>query len=322
MDIRILTSADDLAIWAAYVKKAPQGNLWQSPEWKGYQEALGRETRVYGAFNNQTMVAAALVIIDKTAGNLATWEIPRGPIGDDAEALAMHIAEEGKKERALTVKLSPMTPLSLAGFAPSGGHTQPEATRILNLTLGDDALLAQMKPKGRYNIRLAQRHDIEVRDAPDVAAFHALMKRTGARDGFGILPLSHYTAFLQHIPGSFLLLAYHPRTSDTEPIAGLIGVTYGNTGIYYYGASDERQRALMAPYLLQWEAMKICKERDCTRYDLLGIAPVGSGPEHEWAGISSFKEKFGGSVIEYAQEQQVMIRPMIWRLLQLKRKFL
>lgn len=321
MDIRVLTSADDLATWASFVEKSPQGSLWQSKEWKAYQETLGRHTRVYGAFSGHDMAACALVTIDRTAGNLATWEIPRGPIGEGAAELATRVANDAKTEKALILRLSPAAPLPLDGFGPSDGHSQPEATRILDLTLDDDALLAQMKPKGRYNIRLAQRHDIEARDG-DVGAFHALLKRTGARDGFGIHPERHYRAFLEHVPGAFLLLAYHPRTSETEPVAGLLGVVWGTTGIYYYGASDERHRALMAPYVLQWEAMHRCKAAGATRYDLLGVAPEGSDEKHAWAGITNFKEKFGGTLISYPQERQRVLRPLAWNTLKLKRRIL
>ncbi len=322
VEIRLLTSAEDLATWDAFVKASPQGSLWQSKEWKSYQEALGRQTRVYGAFQGQRMAASALVVVDTTAGNLSTWEIPRGPIGDGAAELAARIVDEARAEHALLVKLSPATPLPLDGFSPSGGHTQPEATRILSLALGENDLLAQMKPKGRYNIRLSERHDIEVKETDDVAAFHALLKRTGERDRFGINPESQYRAFLEHLPGAFLLLAYHAKTSMREPIAGLMGVTWGTTGIYYYGASDERHRALMAPYLLQWKAMKHCAERGCTQYDLLGVAPEGSGPAHAWAGITNFKEKFGGSLVAYPPEQQAVLRPFAWNLLKLKRRIL
>lgn len=316
VEIRMLASAD-MDSWKAFAYA--YGSLWQSPEWKTYQEALGRETRVYGAFESHKLVASALTIIDRTTRNLATWEIPRGPIGEAAAMLAQRIVEGARRERALVLRLSPPVPLSLDGFTPSHGHSQPQATRILDLTLDPETLLAHMKPKGRYNIRLAQRHDIEIRPTDDVAAFHALLKQTGTRDGFGIHPQKHYQAFLKHLPGAFLLLAYHRKD---EPIAGLMGIVWQDLGIYYYGASDERHRALMAPYLLQWEAMKFCKARGCTRYDLLGIAPVGSDSTHAWAGISSFKEKFGGTVVEYPQEQQVMIRPVAWRVLQMKRKIL
>lgn len=294
-------------------------NLWQSPSWKAYQESLGRETRVYN-----TAEGSALVIIDRTAGNLATWEVPRGPTGsiDAINRLALQIVQDAQKEHALLLRVSPITPLSAAGFSRSTGHTQPEATRILNLQMKDDVLLNQMKPKGRYNIRLAQRHAIDVRESSDVEAFHALMKRTGDRDRFGILPLRHYKTFLETIPGSFLLLAYHPQTSDIEPIAGLIGVIWEGTGIYYYGASNEQHRALMAPYLLQWAAMKHCQAQGCTRYDLLGVAPPDAGDDHPWAGITNFKEKFGGEVVTYPPEQEIVLRPVVWKLLQWKRKIL
>ena len=318
VDIRVLTSAEDLASWDAFVRASPQGSLWQSKEWKGYQEALGRETRVYGGFQGTEMAASALVVIDKTAANLSTWEVPRGPIGSGAAELAAHIVREARAAKALFLRLSPAEPLALEGFGPSDGHSQPEATRILDLTLDPEALLGQMKPKGRYNIRLAQRHDLETRDG-DVAAFHALLQRTGARDGFGIHPLSHYDAFLKHLPGAFLLMAYH---QGDEPIAGLIGVTWGGTGIYYYGASDERHRSFMAPYLLQWKAMERCRAAGCARYDLLGVAPPETGANHAWAGITGFKEKFGGELVTYAPEKQLVLRPLPYALLKLKRKIL
>ena len=229
---------------------------------------------------------------------------------------------EAREANALVLRFSPAEPVEVEGSAPSGGHTQPEATRILSLALSEQDLLAQMKPKGRYNIRLAQRHDIEIDDAPDVGAFHALLKRTATRDGFGIHPASHYQAFLERVPGSFLLLAYHPKTSSREPIAGLLGAVWGATGIYYYGASDERHRALMAPYLLQWNAMQRCAAAGCARYDLLGVAPPDAGPDHAWAGITNFKEKFGGALVVYPPERQVVLRPVLWKLLSLKRRLL
>lgn len=338
VDIRLLTSAEDLAAWAAFVDACPAGTLWQSPAWKGYQEALGRRTRVYGAYDPSTssgqpkpsMIAAALVIIDTTAGNLATWEIPRGPIGragsDErvAGSLLDMIVDDAKKEGAMCVYASPAASLPATRYAlvTSSRHVQPVATRILSLALGDNDLLAQMKPKGRYNIRLAQRHDIEVKESGDVAAFHALLKRTGTRDRFGIHSESHYRTFLERLPGAFLLLAYHARSGSREPIAGLLGVVHGKTGIYYYGASDERHRALMAPYLLQWEAMQRCRAAGCDHYDLLGVAPEGSDDAHPWYGITAFKEKFGGALVTYPPERQVVLRPFAWRLLQVKRKIL
>ena len=321
------------------MKSSPQGSLWQSPEWKSYQEAMGRETRVYGCLEGKEMRACALVVIDRTSGGLCTWDIPRGPImaaGSD-ERIAMSILDaiiaDAQQEKALCLFLSPISELPANRYAliSSFRHIHPPATRIVDLTKTHDEILAQMHQKGRYNIKIAMRDGVTVRTGTeaDIDAFYSLLRSTGARDVFTISSKGHYARFLTNLEGSFFLIAEHQGT----PVAGFMGVIWpssakatedvpSGTAYYYYGASDHTKRALMAPYLLQWEAMKICKERGCTRYDLLGIAPVGSGPEHAWAGISSFKEKFGGEVVEYAQEQQVMIRPMTWRLLQLKRKLL
>lgn len=240
----------------------------------------------------------------------------------EGSALLDRIITDAKSEKALCIFLSPTNPLpsTLYPLVASPRHIHPPATRIIDLSKTHDEILAQMHQKGRYNIKIALRDGVTVRQGAenDIDAFYGLLKGTSARDVFTISPKGHYTRFLTNLRDSFFLIAEHEGT----PVAGYMGVIWNETAYYYYGASDHAKRALMAPYLLQWEAMKLSKERGALRYDLLGIAPLGSGPEHAWAGISSFKEKFGGEVVEYAQEQQVMIRPMTWRLLQLKRKLL
>jgi len=82
MLIRVLSQETDLATYDAWVKRHPQGSLWQSLEWKRFQEALGREMRVYAAMEGQEIQASALVVIDRTAFGLTTWDVPRGPLGE------------------------------------------------------------------------------------------------------------------------------------------------------------------------------------------------------------------------------------------------
>jgi lipid II:glycine glycyltransferase (peptidoglycan interpeptide bridge formation enzyme) len=180
-----------------------------------------------------------------------------------------------------------------------------------------------MHPKGRYNIGVAKRSGVTIHTgtAADVPAFAQLLKETSKRDGFTISSESHYTRFLSSLEGSFLLMA---KYAD-KPIGGLLGVTWNGTGIYYYGASSFVDRALMAPYLLQWEAMRLCRAAGCTRYDLLGIERVTANGEHAagpWAGITEFKRKFGGTVVTYPPEQMTVLRPWTYQALQMKRALL
>lgn len=323
MTIEILATSEGLTSYSSWLQGNRNNNFWQSLERRKFQVTIGREVRVYACREGEKILAAAMVVIDAGNRGLAAWDIPRGPVwekGQEKAAMDLFekILDDAKKANVLSVTYSPLEnlPKALPQAKKSTRHEQAEATRILDLSVSEDEILAQMHQKGRYNIRVAEKNGVEVKQSDDVDTFYAIMKKTGERDAFGILPLTHFKTFLECIPGSFLFLAY----KDSVPVAGFIGVTYEKTGIYYYGASSYEFRSLMAPYALQWAAIRHCKTAGCTRYDLLGVAPPGSNERHPWARLSDFKSKFGGEVISYPPEQEVVLRPFIKGLLGLKRK--
>jgi len=270
--------------------------------------------------------ATALVVIDRTSFGLSVWDIPRGPVGMNNEPLIMKnllevIIKDAKKDKCLNLYYSPaeISDIRLQiSVRSSARHEQPEATRILNLQLSDEELLAQMHQKGRYNIKVAQKNGVRVEHSQDIDAYADLARQTAIRDHYKAAPKYQYQAFLEHLPGSFLLLAY--TAENSKPIAGLLGVTWEKMGIYYYGASDHAHRASMAPYLLQWEAMQYCKQNGCTTYDLLGVAPADADEDHPWKGISGFKEKFGGTLITYPPEKRILLKRLMNAMLKTKRK--
>lgn len=318
-----LTGPANLQLWDSWAKAQPAHALWQSIEWKNYQDALGREARMYCAMEGEKILAGALVVIDRTSFGLSAWDIPRGPLWTDAAAaikLIEAIHSEAKKDKCLNLYLSPIQalPHPPRGSKQSFRSEQPEATRIVDLTLSDDEILAGMHQKGRYNIKVAQKNGIRIEESTNIDAYAELAHQTAIRDRYKAAPKSQYESFLHDLSGSFLLLAYTP--DQPSPIAGLLGVIWNNTGIYYYGASDYAHRALMAPYLLQWEAIQRCRQAGCTQYDLLGVAPPGADADHPWKGITSFKEKFGGELITYPPERRISFRPVRRGLLSAKRK--
>jgi len=99
-------------------------------------------------------------------------------------------------------------------------------------------------------------------------------------------------------------------------IAGGIFVYLDECGIYYYGASDNEYRNLMAPYLIQWEAIKEAKKRGCKTYDFLGVAPENA-KNHPWAGVTEFKKKFGGQIIDYPTAKEMVLRPFWYNVYRL-----
>lgn len=322
MQTEILTKKGDLEAYDTWFQTRPHATLWQSLDWKKFQEALGREARIYVLKNDDgKIVASALVTIDKTKMNLCVFDCPRGPLFEketDAHTLMKHIAENANHERAIALYMSPQKEFAThLHFKKSPRLEQPEATRIINLTQPEEKILSQMKEKGRYNIRVAQKHNVTVKMSKDMDAFYELLSATKGRDRFQIHSIAQYDQFLKSLP-AFLLLAYAPN--HKKPIAGLLGVLFGQQGIYYYGASDYSSRALMAPYLLQWEAMRHAKAAGKTEYDLLGIAPPDEIHTHAWSHISIFKEKFGGDVRTFPPEQELIIRPLAYKALKWKRK--
>lgn len=327
MEIHRLSTKEDLQKYDTWLHTQSDASLWQSLERKKYLEAIGKTIRIYVLKEGEKIVASALVIIDRTSFGLSTWDIPRGPIFkngelriENLELLLKTIIKDAKGDKCLSLYLSPSYKKFNSKFSilNSGRHIHCEATRVIDLTRSEEDILKQMKPKGRYNIRVAKKHGVVVKDSDDIDAFHTLVKETSVRDKFTALSKEKYLSFLKHIPKAFLLLAYEPEKN--EPIAGLLGVIWNKVGIYYYGASSYAHRANMAPYALQWKSMQFCKDRGCKTYDLLGVAPPDAPADHPWSGITNFKEKFGGALVTYPPEQEIVLKPMMKKLLNLKRK--
>jgi lipid II:glycine glycyltransferase (peptidoglycan interpeptide bridge formation enzyme) len=170
---------------------------------------------------------------------------------------------------------------------------------ILDLSRTEEEILSAMKPKTRYNIRLAQRKGVKVWPASPklLPAFYELCRQTADRNHF---QLCEYSPFAALFPADdsdpaleiLFLLAQHHR----DILAGAIIVISGRTATYLFGASSSEKRNLMAPYALQWTAMQTARAKGCLRYDMGAVSP-GKDPDHPFFGLYRFKTGFGGTII-------------------------
>lgn len=301
------------ALW----KKNVRRSLWQHPIWEGFQKKSGRKTHWI-----KTRKAQALLVKREMPLGLSWLEIPRGPLFEDQKSLnelLKEIKKFGKKEKAVFVRMSPFNfyfPANLPSIRNTEFDHHPQTSLIIELNQTEEEILKQMKQKGRYNIKVAQKHGIKVKVSDQADVFYELLTTTGARDRFGIHEVGYYKNMLEAMPDhAQLLLAFH----GDRVIAGGIFVYLDNYGIYYYGASDNNYRNMMAPYLLQWEAIKEAKKRGCNRYDFLGIAPEGA-KNHPWKGVTEFKKKFGGRVVNYPIAKDMVLRPFWYLIYRLYKK--
>jgi lipid II:glycine glycyltransferase (peptidoglycan interpeptide bridge formation enzyme) len=189
---------------------------------------------------------------------------------------------------------------------------------VISLEGSEEDRLARMKQKTRYNIRLAEKKEIVVRESGDVDAFYALMQLTGQRDGFGVHSKEYfqdaYNLFAPRGMGVLLVAEYAGR-----PLAGLMAFARGSRAWYFYGASNDEERNRMPTYLLQWEAMRWAKARGCSEYDLWGVPDAGEAEleagfsersDGLW-GVYRFKRGFGGALMRSAGAWEKAYLPLV-----------
>lgn len=198
-----------------------------------------------------------------------------------------------------------------------GSDVQPPDSVVLDLSLSDDELLAGMKPKWRYNIKLAGKKGVSVASEGTAALdeFYALYEATAARDKIAIHPRSYYERLLGQTSRNSaepsadirLWIARH----GGKALAAIITIYYGDEAIYLYGASGDEGRNLMPAYALQWAAIRAAREAGCVCYDFYGIPPV-EDPSHAMAGLYRFKTGFGGQIRHYPGAWDYARKPVVY----------
>ncbi|HNQ36530.1 MAG TPA: peptidoglycan bridge formation glycyltransferase FemA/FemB family protein [Prolixibacteraceae bacterium] len=176
----------------------------------------------------------------------------------------------------------------------------PANTIFIDLKPELETILHRMKPKTRYNIGLAFRKGVSVRSAglESIDTWYELYRETAIRNRLTLNDVKYFEAILKARAEStsspaevHLLIAEEGHT----PLAALFLILSGNRGCYLYGASSDAGRNKMATYALQWEAIRISRERGCTGYDMFGVAP-NPDPSHPLYGLYKFKSGFGGNI--------------------------
>jgi lipid II:glycine glycyltransferase (peptidoglycan interpeptide bridge formation enzyme) len=196
------------------------------------------------------------------------------------------------------------------GFIDAHDSHQPEYTLIIDLEPDEEDILGQMKQKGRYNIRLAEKKGVKVKESDDVESFYKILEETVERDKFAGHDKKYYQKMLE-ILGREEMAKLYLAEHEGDILGGIIVTFYKETATYYYGASSNHKRNLMAPYLLQWHAIKEAKLRGCKYYDMLGIAPPGA-KNHPWSGVTQFKTRFGGETVKYVKAKEYVFKPVLY----------
>jgi lipid II:glycine glycyltransferase (peptidoglycan interpeptide bridge formation enzyme) len=189
------------------------------------------------------------------------------------------------------------------GWVESQEQIQFKNTVIVDLSESEESILMRMKQKTRYNIRLAEKKGVSIREGKleDLENLYRMYAETSVRDGFVIRDENYYMTVwrtfitnyeLRITPFAIPLIA----EVDNEPVAAIFLFIFAGRAYYVYGMSRNAHREKMPTYLLQWEAMKVAKANGCLTYDLWGAPDVFDESDSMW-GVYRFKEGLGGEVL-------------------------
>lgn len=323
--------------WDQFVAQHASGHLLQTWAWGDLKEQFGWRVIRLGSVRSDQLLAGAQILFRPIPPAFSLAYIPKGPLLDwtdpaQTNAFLIGLYQLCRSKRSVFLKIEPnaldsaelRNLIGQHGFRLSPFTVQPPRTILVDITPCEDDILAGMKQKTRYNIRLAARKGVTIRlgTSDDLPAFYRLMQVTGERDQFGIHSLDYFRSMLALFnPNQAALLL---AEADGEVVAGLIVLALGTTAYYLFGASSNAQREKMPTYLLQWEAMRWAKVHGYRYYDLWGIPDADEADlEAEFLarsratsglwGVYRFKRGFGGQVVRtLGAFDFVYSRPLYW----------
>jgi peptidoglycan pentaglycine glycine transferase (the first glycine) len=309
--------------WNSFVANSPSCSILQSYEWGELKARFGWQP-VRLALEEGGRIRAGISILKRSIPLIkhSLFYAPRGPIADFSDRELMHglmaaVEKEAERDRAISLKIDPEitdpSTLHSLGFEKAMKQVQPRATMVIDLLPELDQLLAGFEEKTRYNVRLAQKKGVQVREDPSqqgIDIFCRLYLETAHRDKFMIHPPVYYRKIREIIFAAGLgtnFIAYY----DDIPIAAVMVFNFGKKVWYMYGASSALYRKVMPNHILHWEVIKWAKQKGLEQYDLWGI-PAALKPEHPLYGVYRFKKGFNGRTVKYVGAYDFPFSPMFY----------
>ncbi len=325
--------------WDSLIIHLPRPHLLQTWEWSQVKARYGWTAFPLAWYAGDNQVVAAAMVLKRSlplggfARRTGILYVPKGPLMDWTNAaLRQRVLDDlqdfARRQGAIFIKIDPdislgtgipgseiatrevdgesiRSELAARGWNFSHDQVQFRNTVMIDLTASEDEMLARMKQKTRYNVRLAAKKGVQVRIGAqaDLSPVYKMYQETSVRDGFVIREEAYYRLaweeFMAHPlsnvkkqPSAEVLVA----EVEGRPVAAVSLFYFADTAYYLYGMSSALHREMMPNYLLQWEAMRRAKAIGCTQYNLWGAPDEFNESDLLW-GVFRFKEGLGGYIL-------------------------
>ena len=338
----------DKNTWNLTLSSFPQPQLLQTWEWGEVKAQYGWKP-YHRTWQHNGEIAAMALVLERTiqlpgfSATLRMHYTPKGPLLRDWQDAALRkrvlddLAAFARKRRAFLLKIDADVPLGKGvpgregvqegmvgvdllqemkkgGWLYSNEQIQFKNTVLLDLTADEEEILARMKQKTRYNVRLAGRKGMTVREGSpdDFDMLYQMYAETAVRDGFTIRGQDYYQCVWSTFYRGGMLTPLIAEV-DGEAVSGLMLFHFDGIAWYLYGMSRPVHREKMPTYLLQWQAIKTAKARGCRRYDLWGAPDEFTENDPLW-GVFRFKDGLGGEVMRHIGAWDLPLRPWLYWL--------
>ncbi len=333
-----LDPATNPKIWNNYVLQHPQGTFLQTTYWAAQKSHFGWTHSIHLLKFNSTIIGGALVLTRALPLRQQLNYLPYAPLVNSQHLaglprLLQHLKTSSSSAIALKID-SPWTQYEPqsdkvsdifihSGFRLSPDMQQPEHTLILNLSQDSQQLMADMRQTTRRYIRQAQKASLTVDHAPGstyLEQFYTIMTEVGQRKQFGVHTKDYYHQVCQAFASSPAGKTHIFLAKQGDTILGsYFLLQFGHKAWELYGGLTDQGQQLKAGYLLKWQAILTMKELGVTEYDQWGIAPSDQS-NHPLAGVTYFKQGFGGTPRLYQGSWDFSAKPLLHSLAKLTGK--
>ena len=305
--------------WDSWLESSPGGgHILQSYEWGEFKRELNWEpVRVVLERDGQVAGLGQFLLYDTPLVPGTLMYCTKGPWlpWEDEEAVRAFfrgVLMVAERRGVHTVKIEPEVGeqqtqvkalLSEMGFRRFRWDLNFKTTMLVDLRPSEEELLANMRGKTRYNVRLAVRKGVRAVEDNSLEArehFWHMFEQTAERNDFVIRrPRDYQFAVwraMRDAGRAHLFFATHERAR----LAAMLIYTFGKKCWYMLGASTNEKRNFMPSYLLQWEVMRWAKRRGIAYYDMVAVpSPDNLDESNSLYGVYRFKVGFGGEIADF-----------------------
>jgi len=337
-----LVEITDKADWDNYLSEYSKVSFQQSWEWGEFRKLIGYSVLRLGLFDDSSRIKLLLSLESRSlpmfTGNV--WYVPRfqlaGGKNKRQELIKKFVELFTQKYNGTFLRIMPDWSETEDIDWKDMGFKDPEVllnqhevgvTWLTSLVISEEELLKNMHQKTRYNINLAKRKRVIVKQQDkNIGKFYKLIKHTGSKQKIKVFSQNYYDK-LFNLASKFLVVEVFTAVYKNSEIATAMVVGYKDTLTYLYGGSSVKYKEVMAPYLLHWEVMKWAKQKGYRQYDWWGIERNYGQKESvkkvnsSLAGVTRFKKGFGGSEFIFSGTHDYKYNIKQYKLLKLYKKF-